>query len=198
MSRIYLARHGETEWNALGRLQGHTDVPLNEVGRTQASELATRLANEGIQGVTTSDLRRARETGAIIAEALGVVDPLVDRELRERRFGIFEGLTREECATQHPAAWKAWVEQTDPPEGAEPVRDAITRMMRAIARASERASTGPLLVVSHGGLMRLWLQDALGTTLPLIKNGAVYLVETDTRREVSEPSSALRVSRWGA
>ena len=72
MSRIYLARHGETDWNARGKLQGHTDIALNEGGRQQARDLATRLAGEHIVSVTTSDLSRARETGAIVATALSL------------------------------------------------------------------------------------------------------------------------------
>jgi probable phosphoglycerate mutase len=181
-SRIYLARHGETDWNALGKLQGHTDIALNEQGREQARELAARLRREGVRGVTTSDLSRARETGSIVASSLGVAPPDVDLELRERCFGIFEGLTRAECAASHPDAWRAWVEQTSPPEGAERVDDAILRMTRALTRIAERATDH--VVISHGGVMRLWLQRATGEAVPLIANGSVYVVER--RGEVFE------------
>ncbi len=174
-SRIYLARHGETDWNALGKLQGHTDIALNEQGREQARALAARLRSAGVTGVTTSDLARARETGSIVASSLGVPPPDVDQELRERCFGVFEGLTRAECAARHPEAWRAWVEQTLPPEGAEPVESAILRVTGALTRIAERASDH--LVISHGGVMRLWLQRVTGETVPLIANGSVYLVE---------------------
>ena len=102
MRRILLARHGETSWNAIGRLQGHTDIELNEVGRDQALRLAQRLASAGVSEVWTSDLARARQTGEIVAAKLGLATPQVDRELRERHFGVFEGLTRDECQAQHP------------------------------------------------------------------------------------------------
>jgi probable phosphoglycerate mutase len=114
MRRILLARHGETAWNALGRLQGHTDIPLNETGRAQARALADGVAAAGIAAVVTSDLARARETGEIVAAALGLAAPVIEPGLRERRFGVFEGLTRDECATHHPEAWRAW----EPPSAA--------------------------------------------------------------------------------
>jgi probable phosphoglycerate mutase len=140
--------------------------------------------------VTTSDLSRAHETGAIVAEALGVAGHAVDPALRERCFGVFEGLTREECATRHPDAWRAWVEQTSPPEGAEAPDDAIARMDAAVRRALVRSMPGPTLVVSHGGVMRLWLQRVLGTSLPLIANGMVFVVTGP------DDADALVASRW--
>ena len=189
MRRIYLARHGETEWNALGRLQGHTDVPLNDAGRAQARALGALLANEGLASVTTSDLARAHETGALAALATRAAMPsAVDPDLRERRFGIFEGLTRDECATQHTEHWRAWVENTTPPPGAEPVDVAVARMERALSRVVERATNGAALVVSHGGIMRLWLAAAAAGSadaralVPPIANGAVYLLEHDGER----------------
>jgi len=179
---LYLARHGETDWNARGKLQGLTDIPLNEAGREQARALAARIEKEAIGALVTSDLSRAAETGLIVADALGVVTRHVDAELRERCFGVFEGLTREECATRHPEAWRLWVEQTVTPEGAETRELAVARMTRALRRVAERSGDAPTLVVSHGGAMRLLLIEWLGVKVPLIANGAVYRVETDGDR----------------
>ncbi|MGE0396938.1 MAG: histidine phosphatase family protein [Kofleriaceae bacterium] len=181
--RIVIARHGQTAWNALGRLQGHTDIELDEVGRTQARELAAHLRAMSIASVWTSDLCRARETGAIVATALGLGEPRVEPELRERRFGVFEGLTRDECAAQHPDAWRAWLESTTAPPGGEPREDAVARMERALRRIAIEAPS-PALVVSHGGVMRLWLMETLGQTVPLIKNGTIYVVEHSDRFRV--------------
>ncbi len=176
MRSLLLARHGQTSWNALGKLQGHTDIALDDTGRDQSRALAASLAPAGIRTVWTSDLERARETGAIIAAALGLAAPRTDPELRERQFGVFEGLTRDECASQHPEHWAAWLAQTSSPPGGEPRADAVIRMGRALERIAAREE-GPALVVSHGGVMRLWLMALLGTTVPLIANGATFLLE---------------------
>lgn len=180
MRQILLTRHGETAWNAIGRLQGHTDIELNDAGRAQALALATTLAEANLTAVYTSDLARARETGAIIATALALPAPEVDPELRERRFGVFEGLTRDECATQHPEAWRAWLSQTGAPPGGEPRDLAIARMSRVLTRLAA-TDGGPLLVVSHGGVMRLWLMEVLGSNVPLIPNGATFVIDHDGR-----------------
>lgn len=185
MRRILLARHGETAWNALGKLQGHTDIALNDVGRDQARGLADGFADAAVTAVWTSDLLRARETGAIIASALGLPAPTVDPELRERAFGVFEGLTRNECETQHPVAWRDWVAQTGSPPGGEPRGDAIARLGRALGRIAA-TDGGAALVISHGGVMRLWLMDLLGTSIPLIANGTTYVVDHDGSRVRAE------------
>lgn len=178
MRRILLARHGETAWNAIGRLQGRTDIELNDSGRTQARALAAQLSGAGISAVWTSDLSRARQTGEIVAAALGLGAPRIDPELRERSFGVFEGLTRTECADLHPEAWQAWQAQTTAPPGGEPRESACARLHAALSRilSHEDAVT---LVVSHGGIMRLWLMDLLRTQIPLIPNGATYIIESD-------------------
>ena len=178
MRTLLLARHGETPWNALGKLQGHTDIELHETGRAQARELAAVLADAGVGGVVTSDLARARETGAIVAAALGLPPPAVEPLLRERAFGVFEGLTRDECAAQHPEAWAAWVAQTGSPPGGEPREAAAARMGAVLARIAS-TSGGPLIVVSHGGVMRLWLMSVMAEPVALIGNGHTFVVEHD-------------------
>ena len=178
MARLYLVRHGETAWNAEGRLQGSTDVPLNDVGRAQALALASTFAHLGIARVFTSDLARARETGAIIAESLGLPAPEVERDLRERRFGIFEGLTRDEIHARYPHQWRAWTGRTAMPEGGEPVESSVGRMHAALGRVWDRL-TAPALVISHGGIMRLWLSDLAGHLQPNIANGATFVVERE-------------------
>ncbi|HSN30746.1 MAG TPA: histidine phosphatase family protein [Kofleriaceae bacterium] len=176
--RLYLVRHGETAWNAAGRLQGSTDVPLNDTGRAQARALAAAFSRFAIAHVFTSDLQRSRETGTIIAESLGLPPPEVERDLRERRFGIFEGLTRDEIHARYPDQWRAWTGRTAMPEGGEPVESSVGRMRGALERVWAQL-TGPALVISHGGIMRLWLSDLAGHLLPNIANGATFVVERD-------------------
>jgi broad specificity phosphatase PhoE len=177
MRRLYIARHGETDWNAGRRLQGAADIPLNDAGRAQARALAAELASAGIVAVTTSDLGRAHETGAIAAAALGLAAPAVDPELRERSFGVFEGLTREELEARFPAEWSAWLANATAPPGAEPAPAVVARMKRAIERLLELP--GPALVVSHGAAMRLVLTELGGRPVQPIANGGIYRVDAE-------------------
>ncbi|HEV3030468.1 MAG TPA: histidine phosphatase family protein, partial [Polyangia bacterium] len=89
---VYLARHGETSWNREGRWQGHTDIALNDVGLGQARALGALLRGRDIERIHTSDLARARQTAETAAAMLGVTELVVDPGLRERSFGVFEGL----------------------------------------------------------------------------------------------------------
>ncbi len=186
---VYLARHGETDWNAAQRWQGHTDVPLNANGRDQARALAARLRAVGLGGVVTSDLSRAHETGRIVAEELGLAVAYVDRALRERSFGVFEGLTREECETRHAEAWRAWLESRQVPHGGETHESLTERLGAAIRRvATEIASAAaPALVVTHGGALRAIVTAATGAAPPPIKNGAVWVLAWEDRIAAVEP-----------
>ena len=182
---LFLARHGETDWNAAGRWQGQTDVPLNERGRAQAREIALRLRAEGIRSIATSDLLRARTTAEIVAAELGLVVGHVHPDLRERRFGCFEGLTREEVAERHPEAWRRYLADPGPaPPGGESRDELLARLLPAVSAAAARLA-GPLLVVMHGGSMRALLAAHVGdmprpssAAWPLhgIQNGHVFRV----------------------
>lgn len=175
---VYVARHGETDWNAAGRWQGHTDVPLNETGRAQAKALAGRLREVRLAGVVASDLSRAHETARIVASELGVSLAYVERELRERGFGVFEGLTRGECETKHAEAWRAWLGDRRPPEGAEGIEALTGRIVAAVGRAAERVARDgePALVVTHGGALRSVVASVTGELPPLVENGAVWVL----------------------
>jgi probable phosphoglycerate mutase len=179
--RLYVARHGETDWNVDGRWQGRTDVPLNDRGRAQARELAERLRAEKIASVVSSDLSRARETAEIVAGALGARFAYADERWNERAFGIFEGLTREECAERHPDEWRVW--SADPrvaPSGAETYEALASRVVAAIDRALDLDA--PALIVTHGGSLRALLRTVNGAVSEPIPNGAVYVVTHDGAR----------------
>jgi broad specificity phosphatase PhoE len=174
---LYLARHGETDWNAVGRWQGHTDVPLNATGEAQARALAEVLRGAGLSMVISSDLARAQETARIVAGRLDVPLAYVDVDLRERSFGPFEGLTREECARLFPEAWRAWQEQRRVPEGAESDGAFGARVAAALVRAAKRAAKhAPALVVTHGGALRTAIRLAAGLMPGPIQNTAVWKV----------------------
>lgn len=179
---VVLVRHGETLWNREGRYQGQTDVPLSDVGRAQARALRERLAAHAhlfcprTTEVIASDLARAWETAEI---AFGVAGRVVHRdpELRECRYGIFEGRTREEIEARWPDLFAEWCKgtahvRTPGGETREEVR-ARTRAatLRHLARAREHAY---LVAVVHGGVMRQLAPEAEG-----YENVAAFALEVD-------------------
>jgi probable phosphoglycerate mutase len=186
---IYLVRHGETDWNAAGRWQGHTDIPLNATGRVQADAVAEALSGAGLAGVVASDLSRARETANIIAARLSIGVAYLDADLRERTFGCFEGLTRMECERLHAEAWRAWLAERRAPPGGEAPETLTARVVAGVARAAEQVarSDAPALIVTHGGSMRAILTAATGEVPGPIKNGAVWRVEWDEGLVCAEP-----------
>ena len=176
---VFLARHGETDWNRAGRWQGKTDIPLSDVGRAQARALAAGLVGRGIADVYASDLQRATETAQIVAGLLGVAAALkLDERLRERGFGCFEGFTREECAERHPEAWARYLaDRRSTPPGGEPQPEVAARVVAAlteIARAP-RADGDATLVVSHGGTIRTFIHEITGAAPPPLENGALFV-----------------------
>jgi probable phosphoglycerate mutase len=172
---LLLARHGETDWNLQQRWQGHTDVPLNAVGRAQALELADRLRGHGVARVYASDLSRARQTAEIVARELHLPEPIVDADLRERGFGAFEGLTALECEQRFPEEWERYRSNLKVmPPGSEPHDRVTARMQAAIARVLANVDQGPALVVSHGGALRLLIGAITGTVPPPIGNVGVF------------------------
>ncbi|MBC7325685.1 MAG: histidine phosphatase family protein, partial [Moorella sp. (in: Bacteria)] len=105
--RIYLVRHGETEWNNNGRYQGHTDVALSVSGRRQAELLRERFRSIPLDSVYSSDLSRARETAAVIAAPHGLTIK-TEEAFREIDFGFWEGLTYQEITARYPHEWERW------------------------------------------------------------------------------------------
>jgi broad specificity phosphatase PhoE len=156
VTTLLLVRHGETDWNAEGRLQGHTDRPLSDFGRRQAHELAEELDGEELEAIYSSDLARARETAEIVGRKLGL-PTVLDPDLREKDWGTWEGLT---------AVERDRVEFVG--ESTEEHRD---RILDALRRISERhPGDGRVLVVTHGGSMRRVQTAAMGVALPVVEN----------------------------
>jgi broad specificity phosphatase PhoE len=148
-TRIILVRHGETDWNAERRWQGHSDRPLNEAGRRQAEELAARLDGAPIDAVYSSDLLRAHETARLLAEPRGL-EVVVVPGLRERRFGSWEGLQDVEVERRFPGVH-------GPPDGE--TRQEMTRRVLESLETIAAANPGrTVLVVSHGGPIKALLR----------------------------------------
>lgn len=153
-TRVIAIRHGETTWNAETRMQGQLDVPLNEVGRRQAGLVAAALADEAIDALYASDLARALQTAEPLARACGrtvVADP----SLRERCFGVFQGLTFDEVEARWPGDSRRWRhrEPDFAPEGAETLRDFAARSVAAATRIAAAHPGQTIVLVTHGGVL---------------------------------------------
>lgn len=160
MTLLWLARHGETDWNREGRWQGHANVPLNERGREQARELADRLAEVPIDVIYASDLARAHETALIVAEKKRMT-VTTDPGLREMDVGRWSGLTSDEVARRFPGMAMHDGETNE--QHLARVLDAFTRI--ASAHLEQR-----ILVVSHGKTLRVLRRHAAGRPVALLGN----------------------------
>lgn len=171
MTTFILVRHGETDWNRDRRIQGSTDIPLNDAGRQQARDAAAALRetlNPALPAVVVaSDLARARETADIIAAELGLPAPHLYPELRERGYGVAEGMSVDEYFER----WGDW-HGTDVPEAEtrsalrERALGGLTKVSRDVRRATAPGAAS-VIVVTHGALIREVIRHASGGTLPL-------------------------------
>ena len=165
---IALTRHGQTDWNAAKRMQGTTDIPLNDVGREQAVASAARFQAQHWHGVATSPLSRAAETGRIIAEGLGLDLRGQYADLVERHYGEAEGLT-------DVAAFERWPEGDF--AGMEHRDDVAARGLAALSAIAEDHPGSSLIVVAHGTLIREVLRRLTPVEIPPILNAATSIVE---------------------
>lgn len=167
MTTLWLIRHGETDWNVAGRLQGHREVPLNENGLRQARGLAATLAKEPpFAALYSSDLGRAKETAAAAAEVLGL--PVTSRsELRERNFGVLSDLTWVEAEAKHPELFSR-LRARDPdfvPAGGESLSQTFARTVTALNSIAREWPGAQVLVVTHGGVIDAAWRAANGVAL---------------------------------
>lgn len=167
LTRLCLVRHGETAWNAERRLQGHTDIPLNETGLVQARATAESLVAERFEAAYSSDLTRARQTAAAIAERCGL-ELAFDAALRERHYGSFQALTYDEARARFPDDYHRF-ETRDPdfifPEGGESLRQFAARIHTTLEGIARRHPDGTVLIVTHGGVLDVVHRLASGKPL---------------------------------
>lgn len=165
-TRIIAIRHGETDWNVATRIQGQLDIALNDAGRRQARRLADALAGEGLDAVYSSDLARARETAQAVA-GKAVLPLRTDSGLRERGFGVFEGLTFAEIEQCYPDDARRW-RQRDPhfrPGGGETLTAFFQRVVASVAALAAQHRGQHIAVVAHGGVLDALYRAA--TRVPL-------------------------------
>ena len=161
---LAVVRHGRTAWNADGRFQGQTDVPLDAIGRAQAAHLASALASDRFDLAISSDLVRASETARIVLGARSMPIGL-DPAWREMRFGVWEGLTWPQIVERDPQVAEG--HGTSPrfftPAGGESFDEVCARVERALDALAARAVDGThALIVTHAGVLHALLRVALG------------------------------------
>lgn len=194
-TELVLVRHGETAWNTESRIQGHSDSPLTALGLLQARAIAARLAGESFDALLTSDLGRARDTASAIAGRTGH-HAIEDARLRERSFGVAEGLTYGELDYQYPDVFSR-VRETDPdsriPEG-ESRREFHERVVAAFTAVAEVHEGKRIVVVTHGGVLAILYRHVHGlgiaTPHPIPIVNASYNV-------LGFDSGSWQLRRWG-
>lgn len=192
--RLLLVRHGESEWNAAGRLQGQADPPLSKLGRRQAAHVAARLVDEGVDAIVSSDLERAVDTASALATGVGLE---VERreDLREVDLGSWTGISRAEVERDNPELWRRWrIEGVEGWDGGEMYADAMVRVGGAISALASEHLDRTVVAVSHGGSIRLATCHLLG--LPAAELGRIMSIGNASITEFHvEPDGTGRLVR---
>lgn len=180
-TRVLVLRHGQSEWNASGRWQGHADPPLDRAGELQAVAASELLGT--FDAVWASDLQRASRTAMIIAELLGIGPVQIDPRLRETNVGPWEGLTSQEVER----GWPGYLAKRKRPVGFEPYEAAAARLLAALRDMAAPYPGGEVLAVSHGGVIRAALRE-VGAPDPRLPNvsGAWFMVHPGGRVQGGE------------
>lgn len=197
MTEIWFIRHGETDWNRQRRQQGWQDIPLNAAGLTQAQALAERLRGESLpfDALYSSDLRRALATAEPVGQALGLrVRP--EPGIRERGFGVLEGLDLDRIDELAPAAAAAW-KSREPGralDGGETLGQFHARVVAAVEDIAQRHAGQRLLAFTHGGALDIIWRQASGVPLDAPRYASLLNVSIN---RVAVEGRAWRILDWG-
>lgn len=196
-TRILAIRHGETTWNVDTRLQGHLDIPLNEVGLRQASHLAQALAQrDTVDAIYASDLSRAHATASAIAQAMGQT-VAVHAGLRERHFGVFQGRTFAQIEAElpeHALQWRKRVPEWTPPGGGESLVTLRERILKTVDELAAQHKGQQIVLVAHGGVLDVLYRAATRLTLQAPRTW--QLTNTAVNRLLWTPEG-LSLVGWG-
>jgi probable phosphoglycerate mutase len=196
-THLLVIRHGETAWNAEHRIQGRLDVPLSPTGMRQATRLAERLAREPIDAVYSSELARAWLTAVPVAQRLGI-EVVAEPRLRERAFGIFEGLTLDEIASKHPEAFRRW-RARDPGwamEGGETGQQLIERVLGVLHDIAGRHRGQTVVLITHGGVLDVAYRAARALDWDAPREHQMLNASINRLRATFAPP-ALALVEWG-
>lgn len=198
MTEILLIRHGETEWNAVRRLQGHLDIALNAEGRRQAAALGQALLEEEIDVIVSSDLQRAMQTAQSLASPRGMEIEL-DSGLRERCYGAFEGVLYSEIAGRFPEAYARWQARDidarfpDGERKGETLREFNDRAVATITRLATRHQNKKIAMVTHGGVLECAYRAATGVGLSSPRDFDIFNASIN---RVVWDGTGLQVAEW--
>jgi probable phosphoglycerate mutase len=169
---LCLTRHGETDWNQQGILQGWTDVTLNKLGRQQARAMAAGFDKQGFDAIWSSPLLRARETAEIIAPLIRVPFPKFHHGLMERNFGIFQGVPKAELAEFNPVVLQLILKRNPAGyfEGGESMDEFADRILAALADIGAQYLGKKVLIISHGWVMDVVTRHISGLPRKAILN----------------------------
>ena len=194
-TRICLVRHGETEWNAERRIQGQIDIGLNATGLRQAAAAGRWLKTAGIVALYSSDLKRAWTTALALGEALSL-QPSVVPQMRERRYGIFEGLTYAEAQARFPDGYAAFEGRNakynfENGESLHDMYDRVTGKLQELAAAHPGES---IAVVLHGGVLDIINRFVRGNPLEAPRD---FLIPNAGLNWVAAVDGSWHIETWG-
>jgi len=192
---IIAVRHGETEWNRVGRQQGHLDSPLTLLGKQQALSMADALSSRSVQLIYSSDLGRAQETATIIAARLNL-QVRTDARLRERNLGILEGQTMSQFRETHPPE-AALLASGDPDfalPGGESARQRFVRNVECVEEIARKHAGNMVLVVAHGGVLNSFFHKAVQLPLETRRSFSLFNAAVNV---FTVADSGWRLETWG-
>jgi len=194
IARLCIVRHGETAWNAEHRVQGQLDVPLNAIGEAQALAASSVLAREAFDAIYASDLTRARQTAQPVARLLSR-EILLEKDLRERHYGIFERLTYAEVKVRYPEDY-ARFKAGDPAYAfrtGESLKDFSSRSIAILTRIAEANRGKSILVFTHGGVLDMIYRFVTGLDLSAERN---FGIPNAGLNRLDMTSAGWRIRAW--
>jgi probable phosphoglycerate mutase len=199
-TKILLIRHGETAWNAVRRLQGHIDIGLSAEGERQAAALGRALAADGLDAIISSDLQRALQTAQAVAAHYPAIQVETDAQLRERAYGVFEGMLYNEIEQQYPADFALWqardIDALMPAGGrfAESFRQFYQRAVGAVRAVAGRHPGQTIGIVAHGGVLECLYREAVGMQLDSPRD---FQVKNASVNRFTLVDDKLSLDSWG-
>lgn len=195
VTELVLVRHGETDWNAQGRIQGQLDIPLNPVGLAQAEAVGMRLRGEHFDAIYASDLERAMQTARPVVKN---DERAIRREprLRERHFGALQGLTGGEAQQQQSRVWQDYKARGPDADlgGGESLQVFSQRVVDFIDQVLQAHAGGRVLLVSHGGVLDMAYRHATGMPLGMQRDFPIYNASVNI---LLRKGAHWEISAWG-